>query len=77
MAERLTHERCSGIKTGYWSPAKKQELVNKLAEFENLNKLPAEICDNYCRYPRNNMDADSFEDICRTCPVNDLAALLD
>ena len=21
--ERLTHERCNGIKTGYWSPEKK------------------------------------------------------
>lgn len=77
MAERLTHERCNGIKNGYWSPAKRQELVDKLAEFENLKKLPAEICDNYCRYPRSNMDADSFEDKCRTCPVNDLATLLD
>ena len=55
MAERLTHERCNGIKNGYWSPAKRQELVDKLAEFENLKKLPAEICDNYCRYPRSNM----------------------
>lgn len=77
MAERLTHERCNGIKSGYWSPAKKQELVDKLAEFENLKKLPEAICDNYCRYPQSDMDAASFEGICKTCPVNDLAALLD
>ena len=33
--ERLTHERCSGIKTGYWSAAKKDELIERLAEYEN------------------------------------------
>lgn len=25
--ERMTHERANGIKTGYWSPATKEELV--------------------------------------------------
>jgi hypothetical protein len=33
--ERLTHERKSGMKTGYWSPNKKQELVNRLAMYED------------------------------------------
>ena len=33
--ERLTHERKSGMKTGYWSPNKKQELVDRLAMYEN------------------------------------------
>lgn len=33
--ERLTHERKSGMKTGYWSPNKKQELVDRLAMFED------------------------------------------
>lgn len=28
--ERLTAQRCSGIKTGYWSTAKKEELVQRL-----------------------------------------------
>ena len=32
--ERLTHERKSGMKTGYWSPNKKQELVDRLAMYE-------------------------------------------
>ncbi|WOC32912.1 ParB/RepB/Spo0J family partition protein [Caproicibacterium argilliputei] len=34
--ERLTHERCNGIKSGYWSEATKEELVQRLAEFENI-----------------------------------------
>lgn len=33
--ERLTHKRASGIKTGYWSPNKKQELVDRLAVYED------------------------------------------
>ena len=33
--DRLTHERCSGIKSGYWSPAKKEDLIDRLAEYEN------------------------------------------
>ena len=35
MMERLTHKRVSGIKTGYWSPNKKQELVDRLAMYED------------------------------------------
>ncbi|WP_279220808.1 hypothetical protein [Clostridium sp. OM02-18AC] len=30
--ERLTHKRANGIKSGYWSPNKKDELVQRLAE---------------------------------------------
>lgn len=32
--ERLTHERVNGIKTGYWSAATKEALVQKLAAYE-------------------------------------------
>ena len=41
--ERLTHERSNGIKTGYWSPARKDELVERLAEYENTGLTPEEI----------------------------------
>lgn len=33
--DRLTHERCSGMQSGYWSPAKKEDLIDRLAEYEN------------------------------------------
>lgn len=33
--ERLTHKRKSGMKTGYWSLNKKQELVDRLAMYED------------------------------------------
>ena len=41
--KRLTHERCNGIKTGYWSPEKKDELVNALAAYENTELTPEEV----------------------------------
>ena len=40
---RLTHERCNGIKTGYWSPEKKDELVKALAAYENTGLTPDQI----------------------------------
>lgn len=40
---RLTHERCSGIKTGYWSAARKDELIDRLAAYENTGLEPEEI----------------------------------
>ena len=58
--ERLTHERNSGIKTGYWSPEKKEELVQRLAAYEDtglapeqiseLDKLYAELCKELAKY---------------------------
>lgn len=41
--ERLTHERVNGIKTGYWSAATKEVLVQKLAAYENTDYEPDEI----------------------------------
>lgn len=41
--ERLTHERVNGIKTGYWSAATKEVLVQKLAAYENMGYEPDEI----------------------------------
>lgn len=41
--ERLTAVRCSGIKTGYWSPAKKDELVQRLGAYEDTGLTPEEV----------------------------------
>lgn len=40
---RLTHKRENGIKSGYWSPNKKDELINRLAEYENLGYSPEDL----------------------------------
>ena len=48
---RLTHKRESGMKSGYWSPNRKEELVERLAEYEDLGeqgkllKLPCAVGD--------------------------------
>lgn len=41
--DRLTHERSNGIKPGYWSPEKKEQLIERLAEYENTGLTPQEI----------------------------------
>ena len=41
--ERLTHERVNGIKTGYWSAATKDKIIQKLAAYENTGYEPDEI----------------------------------
>ena len=40
---RLTQKRVSGIKTGYWSTSKKDDLVARLAEYEDTGLEPAEV----------------------------------
>lgn len=41
--ERLTHERVNGIKTGYWSSAKKDNLIQRLGEYEDTGLEPEQI----------------------------------
>lgn len=43
MMNRLTQKRVNGIKTGYWSASKKDELVARLAEYEDTGLEPAEV----------------------------------
>lgn len=41
--QRLAFFRVNGIKEGYWSPNKKQELIDRLAEYENSGLTPEEV----------------------------------
>ena len=41
--ERMTNTRVNGIKTGYWSPNKKEELVQRLAKYENTGLTPEQV----------------------------------
>ena len=43
--ERLTHKKANGIKSGYWSAGKKDDLVARLAEYEDtgLAHMPAQL----------------------------------
>nr|DAM39115.1 MAG TPA: Protein of unknown function (DUF551) [Caudoviricetes sp.] len=40
---RLTQKRVNGIKTGYWSAGKKDDLVARLAEYEDTGLEPREV----------------------------------
>lgn len=40
---RLTSRRVNGIKTGYWSPAKKEDLVQRLGAYEDTGLEPEDI----------------------------------
>lgn len=39
--DRLTHQRANG--QGYWSNRKKEELIERLAVYENTGVTPEEI----------------------------------
>lgn len=39
---RMTHEKTNG-RVGYWSPNKKEELVQRLAAYENTGLEPGEV----------------------------------
>lgn len=41
--DRLTHERANGIKTGYWSPAKKEDVVQRLGAYEDTGLTPEDV----------------------------------
>ena len=67
---RLTHERCNGIKTGYWSPEKKESLVNALAAYENTELTPEEIIElkerDTAKEPQESEDREVWY-ICPAC----------
>ena len=74
--EQLTHERRNGIRTGYWSPKTKEEIVQKLGVIEHQAEgLIGRACDDYCRMSVN-ADPEEFEQICKECPINKLAELI-
>ena len=41
--DRLTAQRVNGIKSGYWSPAEKDELVQRLGKYEDTGMEPEEL----------------------------------
>lgn len=74
---KLTHERVNGIKTGYWSMSKKDELVQRLGQIEARSAgLIGQICDRCCRFP-SELKQDELDKICETCPANFLYKLVD
>jgi len=72
---KLTYERCNGIKTGYWSAAKKDELVQKLGAIEHhFDTLAIGICDDICRH--REVSQEELDELCDRCPLNLLDHLI-
>lgn len=66
----LTSERVNGIKTGYWTVAKKDELVQKLGAIEH--KAP-DLLSRCCRYICGTHEE---RGPCEECPVRELSELV-
>lgn len=68
---KLTMERVNGIKTGYWSTAKKDDLIQRLGQIEHRSeRLLAQAC-YLCRGPGNEQD-----ELCGHCPLTILDKLI-
>lgn len=71
----LTSRRVNGIKTGFWSTAKKDDLVQKLGPLEEQGpQLVLDACRTVCPHkgPLNSQD-----DYCQGCPLWRLSKLLE
>ena len=66
--ERLTAERRNGIRTGYRSPARKEELVQRLGAYEDIGLSPEELQQELAKAPTWFSTADSL-------PVDDRKVL--
>lgn len=68
--ERLTHKRANRIKEGYWSPNKKQELVDTLAAYENTGLTPEQIIElKYRNNEEEISETQSYGVYFYECPI--------
>lgn len=74
--QRLTHERSNGIKSGYWSQYKKDDLINRLAGYENTGLTPDEIMQMKSEYKSMSASTDKSGhcDKCGGCCADALPA---
>ena len=75
---KLTSTRVNGISSGYWSPAKKAELTQRLGDLEHrAPRMLNDLCDPYCKYPgREDMTREEQMEICDECPMNSLMRMV-
>lgn len=75
---KLTSVRVNGIRSGYWSPAKKEELVQRLGDLEHrAPRMLNDLCGHYCKYPgREDLTHEERMEICSDCPMNSLMRMV-
>ena len=64
---RLTHERVNGIKTGYWSAANKEDLTQRLAQFEDIVTDPEVLWEIWKHDITPNMVKRAKEEVAKRC----------
>ena len=75
---RLTARRCNGIKQGFWSHARKDDLVQRLGVIEEQHdNLMAAVCDHYCNRPDIAGSQDELDGMCANCPLSKLDDLIE
>lgn len=73
---KLTSERMSTTKGGYWSPSRKDDLVQKLGAIEHrAPALAADVCSQICQYP-GKLTQEELEARCETCPLDQMMKLI-
>ena len=40
---------------------------------QEIEQLTEQFCDHYCKYPEMFKDQNELDDICDSCPINQLA----
>lgn len=69
--DHLTSRRVNGIKSGYWTTASKEDVVQKLGRIEELGRyLIFSACTAHCHMQVN-------ADECNACPLRDLEKMID
>lgn len=75
--QNLTSPRSSGIKTGYWSPAKKDDLVQRMGPIEERAEgLISNTCDHFCVFHVALTTQDELDRQCANCPLAKLYRLI-
>lgn len=52
------------------------QAMEKLAKFEDMDRIPEICCDEYCKYPARCRSQDEMDRICDECKLSGLFALL-
>lgn len=73
---KLTSVRVNGIRGGYWSASKKEELVQRLGDLEHkAPRMLERLCDNYCKHAGQG-NSEIVQKICDDCPMNSLMRMV-
>ena len=63
IKERLTHKRNNGIKQGFWTDKKKDELTQRLGEYEDTGLSPEEVIQMKPTGPVNDKFDEFLEEV--------------